>query len=328
MVKILKFSPDERFLCSTGADSVLHIWDLQTGEVIIAKRFSSPVSLFQWCDMSTRGRRVAYDVAIAAANDVSLCCLRFDATRQQWNLEFEPVSMPTAGMVREYLCSTRSNDGDELLAGSNVGDMIIFKLSSRVYRASVPVCSGGVRAIVVGRDNRVFCGGGDGTVSRLNGADMRWTLEASCHVTGAVTSLSMISSGTEIVAGTDAGRVYRIATKDMATSLIAQSHTDGVTCVAFGLRSDLFASASRSGDVKVWDLSDYSVIAETQVVPRGADRRVGQRKGYDEEDEIKRCFAACIAWVGDSALITGWSDQFIRCHDASTMQVCAPRRWD
>ena len=64
----------------------------------------------------------------------------------------------------------------------------------------------------------------------------------------------------------------------------------------------MFASASSEGGIKVWDLNNYSVLAETRVTAPGGAR------------------AMC--WVGDTAVVTGWEDHFVRCHDASTMQVC------
>merc|ERR1719230_1761278 len=100
-------------------------------------------------------------------------------------LEKHPMAMPTAGMVRNYLCSCRSADGDELMAGTSVGDLIVFKLTSKVYRASVPVCSAGLRALVASKTAfEVFCGGGDGSVRKLNGDDMRWTLTGEATVDG------------------------------------------------------------------------------------------------------------------------------------------------
>jgi WD40 repeat protein len=304
-VDLLRFSPDERFLVGTGADCLLHIWDIQTGEVIFGKKFAKPVCLFQWCDVQAKGRRTQYEVAIGTAVELTMNDLYFDPTRQQWMVDSTVISMPTAGMTREYYCSGRSLDADELLAGSSVGDLIVFKLPSKVYRASVPVCSGGLRALVASKTAfEVFCGGGDGSVKKLNGDDMRWTLTGEATVDGAVTSLSLVASGAELLVGTDTGRVYRMLTSDLTAQLVAVGHTDKVTCVAFGSRSDVFASGTEKGDVKVWDLSDYGVLSETTVAPEnGAEGGV-----------------ASICWVGDEAVVTGWHDTFIRCHDASTMQ--------
>jgi WD40 repeat protein len=123
-------------------------------------------------------------------------------------------------------------------------------------------------------------------------------------VDGAVTSLSLVANGTELLVGTETGRVYRMLTADLTSQLVAVGHTDKVTCVAFGSRSDVFASGTQKGNVKVWDLSDYGVLSETTVAGEN-----GVEGGV-----------ASICWVGDEAVVTGWHDTFVRCHDASTMQ--------
>jgi len=301
-VNILRFSPDEKFLAACGQDLLLQIWDLQTGELILGKKFKQVVAMFQWCDVNQKGRRNVYDIAIGSSNNVALDKLYFDPARQQWILDGTSMAMPTAGMTRDYLCSSRSADGDELLAGTSVGDLLVFKLTSHVYRASVPVCSGGLRAIVVCPTTFViYCGGGDGTVRKLRGDDMRWTLEGEAALDGAVTSMSMVSNGTELLVGTESGRMYRMLVDDLSSQLVSVGHTAEVTCVCFGTRSDVFASASSEGAIKVWDLNNYSVLAETRVTAPGGAR--------------------CMCWIGDTAVVSGWEDHFVRCHDASTMQA-------
>lgn len=201
--------------------------------------------------------------------------------------------------------SFRSADGDELMAGTSVGDLIVFKLTSKVYRASVPVCSGGLRCVVASPSTfEVFCGGGDGSLRKLRGDDMRWTLVAETTLDGAVTSISLVANGTELLIGTDRGQVYRMLTADLTFQLLACGHTERVSCAAFGLRSDVVASASKTGDIKVWDLSDYNVLAETKVTVAG---------GADMQG------AVCLCWIGDTAVVSGWADGHIRCHDASSM---------
>ena len=99
-MSLLRFSPDERFLCATGADSLLHIWDMETGEVSFGKKFLKPVTMFQWCEVQHKGRRPRYEIVIGAANEVTMNELFFDPTRQQWMLEKHPMAMPTAAASR------------------------------------------------------------------------------------------------------------------------------------------------------------------------------------------------------------------------------------
>jgi len=65
-VRLLEFSPDERFLAGTGDDCLLYIWDMQTGEVIFGKKFDEPVILFEWGNLSEKGRRSTYEVLLVS----------------------------------------------------------------------------------------------------------------------------------------------------------------------------------------------------------------------------------------------------------------------
>ena len=310
----------------------MYIWDMLTGEVVFGKRFAKPCTLFEWTAVSEKGRRRAYECVMATEGsaDIDHCELSFDPTRQQWSLSNSPIVLPTAGMVRNYHCAcvarpahADARGGAFLYAGTSVGDLVVFRLNEGgharaassgggensekggVYRASVPVCSGGLLSVVSHDEAEVvFCGGGDGTIRKLTGCDMRWQLASEARVDGRVTSLSLVHGGAELLVGTDAGLTYRLLCEDMSLVPLSSSHTTPLTCVAFGSsRSDVFATASDDGFVRVWDLSDYSTIASAQ--ERGAGG------------------ARCIAWVGDSAVVVGWGDAYIRCYDAAS----ARRLW-
>ena len=338
-VRSLAFSPDERFLCAAGDDALLYIWDMLTGEVIFGKKFGKPCSLFEWTAVAEKGRRRTYQCVIGCEGSAELDHgeISFDPTRQQWMLTSSPIVMPTAGMVRDYHCSAVSRPSDPdarggsfLLAGTAVGDMVVFRLSDQyaraaaaanagappptgdqaaekggVYRASVPVCSGGLLSIIAD-DARgaIFCGGGDGVIRKLEGLDMRWQLVAEASVAGRVTSLSLVHGGAELLVGTDAGQTFRLLCDDMTVVPLTSAHTAPLACVAFGqTRPDVFATASSDGFVHVWDLSDYSAIASTQ--ERGAGG------------------ARALCWIGDAAVVVGWGDSYLRCYDAAT----ARRLW-
>jgi cilia- and flagella-associated protein 52 len=123
-------------------------------------------------------------------------------------------------------------------------------------------------------------------------------------VEGGVTSLSLISQGKEILVGTTLGRIYRMNAQTMVCTLIAIAHTNRVTCVAFGERSDIFASGTSQGNIKVWDLSDYGVISETDILA----------------SEPTETGVTSLCWIRDNAIVSGWRDRTLRCFDASNMK--------
>ena len=156
------------------------------------------------------------------------------------------------------------------------------------------MCTGGLSAIAVAparpgdRDGpAVFCGGGDGLVRRLAGYDMRWRLEASAQVEGGVCSLSFADGGNELLVGTDSGRTYRLLADDLgqgAQQPLSMAHVGEPTCVAFGSRPDVFATAADDGELIVWDLSDYAAIATTKQTnqSRGQSSSTSRSGGREE----------------------------------------------
>ena len=111
-------------------------------------------------------------------SQVVLCELSFDATRQQWSMNIAPFVMPTSGMARDYHCSGKMPGGDYIVAGTSVGDMLVYKQSAQVYRASIPVCSNGLLSMVVVQETgQVFCGGGDGWMLLISISAPRYWIE-------------------------------------------------------------------------------------------------------------------------------------------------------
>ena len=64
----------------------------------------------------------------------------------------------------------------------------------------------------------LFVGGGDGMIRKVAGNDMSWAVQNEVKVRGRVVSLSMSPDGVEMLAGTDAGYVYRVLTEDLGVS--------------------------------------------------------------------------------------------------------------
>merc|ERR1711990_494849 len=66
--------------------------------------------------------------------------------------------------------------------------------------------------------------------------------------------------------------------------------------VAFGTQSDMFGTVSRDGSVRVWDLHEYSILAQNS----------------------EKCEGKCISFSGNVAVVTGWKDGFIRSYDTAS----------
>jgi len=91
----------------------------------------------------------------------------------QYSLKQGNVQLPNTGLIRNYTVSLIT--GDTLLLGTSSGEVCIFSVSSRIYRAAMPIASNGLMAIAA-VDDVIYVGGGDGKVKRLNIGGGKWTL--------------------------------------------------------------------------------------------------------------------------------------------------------
>merc|ERR1719460_625857 len=107
-------------------------------------------------------------------------------------------------------------------------------------------------------------------------------------------SLSFNRGCNEFVAGTSEGYVHRVRTSDMEALVVAENHAAAVTSVAYAPESsDRFATVSEDCTVRVWDASEYRIVAEAMVKDAGRP--------------------TVLAYSLD-ALVSGWDDGVIRGH--------------
>ena len=295
----LAFSADARFLAATGgSNNSFYVWDMQTGEVVASKKYMKPVTSITWTAVDTSGRRPVYTLVTATNSQVFVNVLEYQVVNMAYMMATEKCSLPASGLVRDYVvaCVRVDHGQTSFISGTSVSDMCIFNIEQRVYRASVGISTGGVLSICASPDF-VFCGSGDGTVKKLRGYDQRWTLEGEAQFEGRVISLSLSPDALDILVGTDAGNMYRLLIDDMSVAQLNASHINQVVDISFGARSDIFSTLSVDGQIRLWDLSDYSVICPINV----------------DHDE-----GSCLVFAkSDDSVISGWKSGAIRAHSAS-----------
>ena len=216
--------------------------------------------------------------------------------------------------MRFFASAALSNDLKLLFVGSTGADIIIFRQDLRVLRTLIPACSGGVRSLLVLPNDDLMCGGGDGVLKVLRGdGDMTWSLvqQVSLALSGSIDSLQLSSNLTEVIIGCSEGTVYRCLYSDITScQKVSESHTHAVTAIAFrpssvagggrDSNSVIFASGTSSGDVRVWDLTDYACQAVLPRLPRAG--------------AVHCLLLPALPGTG-TWLVSGWGDGGIRCHD-------------
>ncbi len=118
---------------------------------------------------------------------------------------------------------------------------------------------------------------------------------------GPVTSLTRSPDNLELLACTLHGTVYRINVANRQFIIISENHTQGVVAVAFsGMDNERIATASNDRTIRVWDLSDFSVIATA----------------YARKDQDREARPQCLSF--SDVLLSGWTDGRVIAHSPET----------
>ena len=193
--------------------------------------------MLSWGEILTdvNPKHPSYILVTANQTNVFINTLEFDISSMQYQLKQGNCQLPNTGLTRNYTFSLIQ--GDQLLAATTGGEVCIFSIFSRIYRASMPISSNGLHAIAVVGDS-LFAGGGDGKIKKLNIAGGKWTLTHEALLDSKVMSIAISPDQKELIVGTIGGKLYRMLSADLSFMLHTDSHTGGINDVAFGARND------------------------------------------------------------------------------------------
>ena len=281
-VDVVRYSPDEGMIATTGAEGSLCVWDAITGTKVAS--FQDTVSgdaarSVCWGPVEHSGtRNQKYTLYVAFSTGVRFFTLQFSVKTLSFQMQSVTCQVPGAGgrmggFVRKYLCSGKTAHGD-MVCGTTSGDVVVFSCASATYRTALTLCANGVVGLcVVHKYDCVIIGGGDGVIQKIAGKGDQWSVLQKTRVQGHVCTMSCSADEEEVYIMTDAGHIYRMLCRDMTLCLASEAPLSGLTDVSIPSdRTDWFASASKDGVVRVWDLSEYSIVCQFTV----ASSAVGQ----------------------------------------------------
>jgi len=298
VITALAFSDDEKLLASVGGDPLggngqMFVWDMQTGNInACANQVPAVTTCVTWGGfMKDIKRRETAFYQLCTGGEKAIAIWALDPTTGE--LVPTPVRQQ---QVRNITTVRFSADHETVYAGTTTGDFVVVNVKNKMSVGICPACSSGVCAIEPFADpatgaQLIMAGGGDGSVLCFD-ADLG--LVAQTTLPGRVVSLSFNRDRSEFVAGTSAGYVHRVRTADMEALVVCENHAAAVTGVAYAPEaSDRFATVSEDMTVRVWDASEYRVIASAHIKDAG--------------------LPTALAYSLD-ALVSGWDDGVIRGH--------------
>ncbi|POM59031.1 Quinonprotein alcohol dehydrogenase-like superfamily domain containing hypothetical protein [Phytophthora palmivora] len=302
----MAFSPDDHFLAASSEDCRIILWDMRTSEVVLTKTFPTPVTILNWGKMDEKCRRPKYSLTFAHSSQLLCGELAYDISGMQYRLEVSSFSMPNVGIARTYLCAAITQTRTDVLAGTTAGELVVFNMDSLVYRNAVPVVRNGVQSVAACSDTGyVYVGAGDGVLKKLMGRDSDWNLVGQVQLVGGITSISISSGGSQLFAGTSAGKMYQIVATTLVICELASSHLGSVTSCAFGDSCQEFATISVDGSVRIWDLSTYHLKCMTTEAAAGLCIAITKHS---------------TASTHSGLVVSGWADGWLRAYDAATAQ--------
>lgn len=304
----VEFTRDGAYLAALTEDGRLIVWDCRDGASIYNRRGEFPVISFAWGALSEsnqglRGanRHASYTLVACYPGSVVINSFDYEISSMSYKISTGACQLPSAGMSRVYTCATCDLNGEYYFAGTNSGEIIIFNLRNRIFRASIPLSSNGILCLME-VSGVLYAGSGDGKIKKLMGNDNKWSIVAEAQLPGKV--VSFCYGRQEIISGTSLGCIFRLMPGDLTNTLHSESPIGAVKDVSFGVRSDMFLVIDLAGFARIWDSSDYTVIL---------------RVGPASKIEGLSCAVA-----EDGSVLTGWRDGYIRCYDPTTTGL----RWE
>jgi hypothetical protein len=156
---------------------------------------------------------------ISGTNQVQVHYLEYDIRTMSYSLKTDLVKFPAAGLQRVYHDCCISHATGELIAGTSVGEIMVFNMENLLYRAALPVATNGVLSVCAA-GSFIYVGAGDGKVKKLQGNDQYWSVAGETQLHGRITSLCARSDAEELLAGTDTAKLCSLRTEDMAMRVV------------------------------------------------------------------------------------------------------------
>jgi WD40 repeat protein len=152
-------------------------------------------------------------------------------------------------LVREFTCMATSADLEFVYVGTTGGEMLVLMRRTNVFRSIIPVCSNALTSIcVLSGTEDVLCGGGDGSLHRLNGRDMAWRVTMQASMDSHINNISLTASETEAIVVCASGAIYRYNVDDFrVNTIVCDAHTAPVRSIVFVPDSTIFITGTSTG---------------------------------------------------------------------------------
>jgi WD40 repeat protein len=257
----------ENLIFSGGADCLVVLWDIDTGE-------QEPFTI--------KTSHPVYSLCIIDATYLSIGLNNGDLHIIHIALKKEIKFFKSHNTaIYKQLFIQQSN---QLITGDAEGNISIWDTESWKLRLSIPLLCGKVRAITKSNDEKLIAiGGQDGVVRIFETNFFNETNQFYAHKEG-VNSLAFIPiNSNQIISGGKDGylRLWNISTSEKLNAIPAHNYAIyNITLSPCGL---FFSTASRDKSIKIWDINTLSVLQKLDAKQKGHSHSVNDLLWFDEQ---------------------------------------------
>lgn len=259
-VKSIEFSPDDRFVSGLGLDNSLFIWETQSGERVYQRLFEFTTNLIKWVRIFyvPEMKYPNYSIIVSNINSIFHWEFIFELKTMQYHMNYNKFSLPSSGLVRNFLSTVYDYENKSLLVGTSGGEVFFFSLENHVFKGSFSCITNGVTNLMLIGDGSFLITGGDGKVKRISKINNSYSVFSEISLTGYVSSLALIADKSEAVVSIP-GQIYRVNLSNMDYVLHSEFPSMSINQICYGKDNETIYSTDNMGNVMQWDLNDYSI---------------------------------------------------------------------
>jgi small GTP-binding protein len=240
----IAWSPDGRMLASGSNDSIIRLWDGQTGKLLhTLEGHKESVYCVAW---SPDGRMLA-----SGSKDFTICL---------WDGQTGKLLHTLEGLVGIIYNIAWSPDGRMLASGSQDSALCLWDGQTGKLLHTLKGLTGNIYCVAWSPDGRMLASGStDKTIGLWDGRRRKLLHILEGH-TGNVNSITWSPDGRMLASGSQDGtiRLWDRQTGRLLNTL--EGHTDSVFCVSFSFDGHFLASKSKDDTVRIWRASSWEVI--------------------------------------------------------------------
>lgn len=231
-------SPDGQTIASSGLDTTIKLWHLETGELR---------------DTLTGHSREVNSLTISPDGQ-TLASASDDDTIKLWYLPSGKLLRSLTGHSRDVNAVTISPDGQLLASGSEDRSVILWKLATGEAIRTIPGLAGMIRSVAISSDNQLLASGGLDKQVKL------WKLrtgELVQQLSGHFSSINTVVITPDAKQVISASKDRTIKIWDLAKGTVIRTlsgHSDSVNAIALSSNGKTLVSGSSDTTIKIWDL--------------------------------------------------------------------------